>query len=76
MRSKEFLSRLDHKRIVATIASSELKTSGEIRLYIQRGEIEGDAAAIRRPTRVASVGGEPPAPAAVDGNGVDAAALG
>ncbi len=42
MRSKEFLTRLDHDRIVAAIAAAEAKTSGEIRLYIQRGEIAGD----------------------------------
>ncbi len=42
MRSKEFLTRLDHDRIVAAIASAEAKTSGEIRLYIQRGEIARD----------------------------------
>lgn len=43
MRSQEFLDRLDHKRIVAAIAEAEKKTSGEIRVFIQRGEIEGDA---------------------------------
>ncbi len=43
MESKEFLSRLDHKRIAAAIASAEAKSSGEIRVYIQRGEIAGDA---------------------------------
>ena len=42
MRSKEFLSRLDHKRIVAAIAAAEAKSSGEIRLYIQRGEVAAD----------------------------------
>ncbi len=43
MRSKEFLDRLDHKRIVAAIAAAEAKTSGEIRIYLQRGEVAGDA---------------------------------
>ena len=42
MRSKEFLDRLDHKRIVAAIAAAEEKTSGQIRVFIQRGEIAGD----------------------------------
>ncbi len=39
MRTKEFLSRLDHKRISAAIAAAEATTSGEIRVFIQRGEI-------------------------------------
>lgn len=43
MRTKEFLSRLEHKRISEAIAAAERKTSGEIRVYIQRGELEGDA---------------------------------
>ena len=43
MRSKEFLGRLDHKRISDAIADAERKTSGEIRVYIQRGEVPGDA---------------------------------
>lgn len=46
MRSKEFLDRLDHKRIVDAIAKGEAKTSGEIRVYIQRGEIAGDPLAL------------------------------
>jgi uncharacterized membrane protein len=40
MRSKEFISRLDHDRIVAAIRESEAKTSGEIRVYVQRGELK------------------------------------
>lgn len=43
MRTKEFLSRLDHQRISEAIAAAEGQTSGEIRVYIQRGEVEGDA---------------------------------
>lgn len=39
MRSKEFLNRLDHKRISSAIAAAEATTSGEIRVFIQRGEI-------------------------------------
>lgn len=39
MRTKEFLSRLDHKRISDAIARAEATTSGEIRVYIQRGEV-------------------------------------
>ena len=42
MQSQEFLDRLDHKRIVAAIAAAERTTSGEIRVFIQRGEVESD----------------------------------
>jgi uncharacterized membrane protein len=42
MRTKEFLSRLDHDRIVRAIKGAEAETSGQIRLYIQRGKLEGD----------------------------------
>lgn len=43
MRTKEFLSKLEHDRVVQAIRDAELKTSGEIRVFIQRGEIKGDA---------------------------------
>jgi uncharacterized membrane protein len=43
MRTKDFLSRLDHDRIVGAIKEAEAKSSGQIRVYIQRGELEGDA---------------------------------
>jgi uncharacterized membrane protein len=43
MRTKEFLSRLDHDRIVDAIKEAEAKTSGEIRVYIQRGHLNNDA---------------------------------
>ena len=39
MRTKEFLSKLEHDRIVQAIREAETKTSGEIRIYIQRGQI-------------------------------------
>ena len=42
MRTKEFMSRLDHDRIVKAIADAEAKTSGEIRVFIQRGEVDDD----------------------------------
>ena len=42
MRTKEFLSKLDHDRIVEAIRGAESKTSGEIRVYIQRGKFETD----------------------------------
>lgn len=42
MRTKAFLSQLDHQRIVAAIKEAEAKSSGEIRVFIQRGELEAD----------------------------------
>ena len=42
MRSKEFINQLDHDRIVEAIREAESKTSGQIRIYIQRGEVKGD----------------------------------
>ena len=42
MRTKEFLSKLEHDRIVAAIRDAESKTSGEIRVYIQRGKLKLD----------------------------------
>lgn len=43
MRTKDFLGKLDHDRIVSAIKDAEAKTSGQIRVYIQRGELDGDA---------------------------------
>ena len=42
MRSREFLSKLEHDRIVDAIREGESKTSGEIRVYIQRGKLKAD----------------------------------
>jgi uncharacterized membrane protein len=42
MRTREFLSRLEHERIVSAIREAESKTSGEIRVHIQRGTLETD----------------------------------
>ena len=42
MRTREFLSKLEHDRIVEAIRDAESKTSGEIRVLIQRGKLEGD----------------------------------
>lgn len=39
MRTKEFLGKLEHARIAEAIADAESKTSGEIRVFIQRGEL-------------------------------------
>ena len=42
MRTKEFLSKLEHDQIVKAIRDVESKTSGEIRVFIQRGELKED----------------------------------
>src|SRR5712691_9432821 len=42
MRTKEFLSRLEHEQIVQAICDAESKTSGEIRVFIQRGKLDVD----------------------------------
>ncbi len=42
MRSKEFLSKLEHDRIVHAIREGESKTSGEIRVYVHRGKLKAD----------------------------------
>src|SRR5580704_4582353 len=42
MRTKEFLSKLEHDRIVQAIREAESKTSGQIRVYIQRGKLNLD----------------------------------
>jgi uncharacterized membrane protein len=43
MRTHRFLRRLDHKRIVQAIKKAEGRTSGQIRVFIQRGTFEEDA---------------------------------
>jgi len=45
MRTREFLSKLEHDRVVDAIRDAESKTSGEIRVYLQRGKLSGDALA-------------------------------
>src|SRR2546430_2073130 len=42
MRTKEFLSKLEHDEIVQAIRDAESKTSGEIRVFIQRGKLNAD----------------------------------
>jgi uncharacterized membrane protein len=42
MRTKQFLSTLEHDQIVDAIRAAESKTSGEIRVYIQRGKLNTD----------------------------------
>ncbi len=44
MNTREFLSQLDHERIVSAIGAAEARTSGEIRVFVQRGQV-GDAVA-------------------------------
>ena len=40
MKAREFLSRLSNDQIVAAIRQAESKTSGEIRVFISRKEVE------------------------------------
>ena len=42
MRTREFLSKLEHDRIVHAIREAESKTSGEIRVFVQRGKLKND----------------------------------
>src|SRR5205807_7618199 len=42
MRTREFLSNLEHDRIVQAIREAESKTSGEIRVFLQRGKLSAD----------------------------------
>src|SRR6184192_1431172 len=42
MRTREFLSKLEHDCIVHAISEAESKTSGEIRVFIQRGKMTVD----------------------------------
>ena len=42
MRTREFLNKLEHARIVHAIREAESNTSGEIRVFIQRGKLKSD----------------------------------
>jgi len=42
MRTREFLSKLEHDRIIQAIQEAESKTSGEIRVLIQRRKLKSD----------------------------------
>jgi uncharacterized membrane protein len=42
MRAREFLSKLEHERIVHAIREAETETSGEIRVYIHRSSLKID----------------------------------
>jgi uncharacterized membrane protein len=48
MRTKDFLGKLAHDRISKAIADAERTTSGEIRVFIQRGEIDDPVGAARK----------------------------
>ena len=43
MRTRRFLQRLDHQRIIQAIKKAEGRTSGQIRVFVQRGDFEEDA---------------------------------
>jgi uncharacterized membrane protein len=43
MRTRDFLSKVQHDRIVQAIREAESKTSGEIRVFIQRGKLTADS---------------------------------
>ena len=43
MRTHKFLRELEHDRIVKSIKDAEAKTSGQIRVFLQRGKFEEDA---------------------------------
>ncbi|MGI9113501.1 MAG: TPM domain-containing protein [Chthoniobacterales bacterium] len=43
MRTHRFLQLLDHKRITQAIKKAEGRTSGQIRVFVQRGEFDEDA---------------------------------
>ena len=42
MRTREFLGKLEHDRITAAIREAESKTTGEIRVLVQRGKLKSD----------------------------------
>jgi uncharacterized membrane protein len=42
MRTREFLTKLEHDRVIEAIREAESKTSGEIRVLIQRGKLKTD----------------------------------
>src|SRR2546423_11536987 len=42
MLTKEFVNKLEHDRIMDAIHDAESKTSGEVRVFIQRGKLDAD----------------------------------
>src|SRR5438552_18714713 len=55
MRTHHFLRRLDHNRVTQAIKKAEGKSSGQIRVFIQRGKFEDDAL-LRAERRVLQLG--------------------
>jgi uncharacterized membrane protein len=43
MRTHRFLRELNHDRVTAAIREAEARTSGQIRVFLQRGQFEEDA---------------------------------
>lgn len=50
MRQKEFLERLDQKRVLAAIQEAERQTSGEIRIHVQPKATGGELRAVAERT--------------------------
>jgi uncharacterized membrane protein len=48
MRTRAFLSKVDHERIVAAIVEAEKRTSGEIRVFVSQRRVENALAAAAR----------------------------
>ncbi len=48
MRTREFIEKLEHDRIVQAISLAETKTSGEIRVFVQHGPVDDPVPAARR----------------------------
>ncbi|MBA3651349.1 MAG: TPM domain-containing protein [Chthoniobacterales bacterium] len=47
MRTKEFIEKLEHERISRAIAGAEAATSGEIRVFVQHGDVADPVGAAR-----------------------------
>jgi uncharacterized membrane protein len=48
MRTRDFLNQLRHDDIVAAIRDAELRTSGELRVFVTRQEVEDPVAAAQK----------------------------
>lgn len=47
MRTKEFIEKLEHDRIARAISGAEATTSGEIRVFVQHGDVADPVGAAR-----------------------------